>query len=109
MTRYLVGVILAVLAVPAWSGGWTPAVSITSAFTEDSDAIFVYTADPTVYTPGCYQGAWVFGTSTETRRARAYATALTAIAAGFKVSFWYTDTCAVYGFHTFSAIRIIPQ
>jgi nucleotide-binding universal stress UspA family protein len=105
--QVLVVLALMVGTVPAFAAGWTPAVSITSAFTEDSDAIFVYAADPAVYTAGCYPGAWVFSTASETRRARAWATALAAIAAGYKVSFWYTDSCAVYGFHSFSAIRIV--
>jgi hypothetical protein len=84
-------------------------MTISSAFTEDSDMIVIYTADATPYTPGCSGGNWIFNTTTDARRARAWATVLTAIAAGHKVSFWYGDSCTTWGYLSVMSVKIIPQ
>ena len=104
--------IIFTIAILAWCGsasaaGWTTPLTVTSAFTEDSDLVVAYTDGP-VYTTGCSQGAWVFQASTDPRRARVYATLLTAIAAGKKVSIWYTDTCSTWSYHTAMSIKIMP-
>jgi hypothetical protein len=96
-------------APASWAGGWTQPLTITSAFTEDSDMIVVYVAEPTTYTAGCAAGSWIFTGANDARRARVWAAVLTALTAGHKVSLWWNDSCATYGFHGFYAIRIVPQ
>ena len=90
----------------ASAAGWTAPLTVTSAFTEDSDLVVAYTDGP-IYTNGCSQGAWIFQASTDPRRARAYATLLAAIAAGKKISFWFADTCATWNYHLATSVRII--
>jgi hypothetical protein len=94
----------------ALAGGWTPPMTISSAFVEDSDLVVVYTSDTTAYIPGCGGGSWMFRvTSTDARRARVWATLLTAIASGQKVSFWYGESCAAWNYLEFSAVKILPN
>jgi hypothetical protein len=110
MKRLLISLLLAAFAATASAGNWTPPITVTSAFTEDSDILAVYTSDTTVYVPGCGGGTWMYSVaSPETRKARVWATILAAIAAGHKVSFWYQDSCATWGFHHFTAVKIVPQ
>lgn len=49
---------------------------------------------------------WGLVGDTDARRARMYATALAAIAAGKTVRFWYTDTCGLWGFHAAQSVMI---
>jgi hypothetical protein len=103
----MVAVALLSLAGRCWADGWTPELTITSAFTEDSDNVVVYTNDGGIYTPGCSANNRIFSaTASDARRSRVWATVLTAIATGQKLSFWYTSACATWGFHNFSAIKI---
>jgi hypothetical protein len=106
--------VLASIAVAALSSqalaAWTPPITISSAFVEDSDIIVLYTSDASVYTSGCAAGAWMFRvSSTDAKRARVWATVLAAIAAGNKISLWYGDACAPWNYHEFSSIKIIAQ
>jgi hypothetical protein len=109
MKRIVMGMVLAILSSQVCAAGWTPPLTITSAFVEDSDLIVVYTADSSAYTSGCGIGAWIFNTSSDARRGRVWATVLTAIAGGNKVSLWFGDSCTTWNFHAFTAIKIIPQ
>jgi hypothetical protein len=92
--------------VPANAAGWTPPLTVSSGFVEDTDLIVVYTADGTQYAPGCTANTWIIAGANDDRRARVWATILTALAAGKKVRFWYTDTCAVWTYHSATAVMI---
>jgi hypothetical protein len=90
----------------ARAAGWTAPVSIERVFTEDSDVVVFYTVGAPVYAAGCAANAWTFIGANEQRRARIYATLLTAVASGKKVSFWYQDTCGPWTFHSATAVQI---
>jgi hypothetical protein len=92
----------------ASASGWTPPTTIVSAYVEDNDLVIVQTDNQTTFTAGCTGGAWVFKLpSTDARRARVWATILTAIASGKQISFWYSDTCAILNYHEFVSVKII--
>jgi hypothetical protein len=89
------------------AAGWSEALTVDRAFTENSDAIVIYTSGGNgAYSSGCVTHHWVFTASSETRRARAWATILTALTTGQKIQFWFTDSCAVYSFHDSSALML---
>lgn len=83
----------------------TGEVTITSAFVEDSDALVVYTAGGS--NNGCIANAWVIYAANEDRRARLWATVLTALSLGKKVKFWFGGGCGAFGFHQASAVQIV--
>ena len=89
------------------ASGWTPPLTVSSAFTENSDLIVAYTADGSTYAGGCAANAWMFNADTDARRGRAYATLIAAIVSGKKIQFWYQDTCAAWGFHGASSVRLV--
>lgn len=84
---------------------WTGEMTITSAFAEDSDALVVYTAGGG--NNGCIANSWVIAAANEDRRARLWATVLTALSLGKKVKFWFSGGCGAFGFHQASAVQII--
>jgi hypothetical protein len=99
--------LLCLCAAPAaQAGSWTIPLTVERAFTEDSDLILIYTAGASQYTAGCTANHWIFVGANEARRGRAYATLLTAIASGKKVSFWVQDECASWAYHRVSAVQI---
>ena len=89
------------------AAGWTPALTVTEAFTENSDLIVIYTSDGGGYTSGCAANSWIFVADNDARRGRAYATVLAAIATGKKLQFWYADSCAVWGFHQATSVKLV--
>ncbi len=91
---------------PALASGWSAPITVERAFTENSDLIAIYTAEGSVYTPGCTQNAWLFRADSETRRARAWATILTALTTGQKVQLWFTDSCTTWSYHDVTAIML---
>jgi hypothetical protein len=108
MKTFMTLIVLLSLSGRCWADGWTPELTVTSAFTEDSDIIVVYTSDGGTYAPGCSANSWIFSiTASDARRSRVWATLLTAIATGQKLSFWYTNACATWSYHNFTSIKII--
>lgn len=99
-------IVTALGSVPANAAGWTPPLTVSSGFVEDSDYIVVYTANGTQYASGCATNAWMISGATDERKARAWATILTALASGKKVRFWYTDTCGAWTYHNATAVMI---
>ena len=91
---------------PSLAAGWTEPLTITRAFTEDSDHIVIYTSGGSQYTPGCSANTWIFVAATEERRARGWATILSALLAGKKLQFWVSDTCAVWSYHKATSVLI---
>jgi hypothetical protein len=89
------------------ASGWTAAMTITQAFTEESDMIVIYVSNSTPYGTGCDPGSWIFTGSTDARRGRVWATVLSALATGQKVQFWYSDTCSAWSYNSLSSIRIL--
>jgi len=96
-----------VLSQPAMASGWTPELTITSAFTEDSDILVIYTSGGSVYTPGCTANDWIFRASNEDRRGRAWATILSGLTTGMKIKFYYGDTCDSWNFHKATAVTLV--
>jgi len=82
-----------------YAAGWTPPLTVTRAFTEESDLVVVYTSDGGQYTPGCSVNAWILTMSTDARRGRAWVAILASLATGQKVMFWYNDTCSTWNYH----------
>jgi hypothetical protein len=83
---------------------WTGEMTITSAFVQDSDVLVVYTAGGG--NDGCAANAWVIVAANEDRRARLWATVLTALSLGKKVSLWFNGGCGTFGYHQASAVQI---
>ena len=94
------------LSSVAMAGGWTPPLTIASAFVEDSNLVIVYTSDGAQFTPGCVVNSWSFSTTTEERRGRAWATILSALMSKKKVRFWYADVCDVWNYHNVKSIMV---
>src|SRR5215471_14515456 len=70
------------LSSVSWADGWSEALTVTNVFTEgNTDYIVIYTtqASSTTYGSGCSKDHWVFTGDNDARRARAYATAMTAL------------------------------
>ena len=93
------------VAAPASAEGWTADLTISTAFTEDSDLLVVSTTDGIQSTPGCTINQWIINSASEERRARAWATVLTAIGTGKKIRFWTRNTCATWSYHD---VMIVP-
>lgn len=94
------------MAMPqAAQAQWTVEMTITQAFVEDSDALVVYTAGGG--NNGCIGNSWVIAAANEDRRARLWATVLTALSLGKKIKFWFSGGCGAFGFHQASAVQII--
>lgn len=106
MGRFFLVMLMLLTTGPAWASGWSPPLTVESAFTEDSDMIVIYTSDAGVYTPGCSQNAWVYRATTETRRARAWATVLAALTSGQELRLWYSDNCSSWSYHDATAIML---
>jgi len=81
------------------AAGWTPPLTVSRAFTEESDLVVVYTSDGGQYSPGCSVNTWILTMSTDARRGRAWAAILTALASGQNVMFWYNDSCSAWNYH----------
>ena len=111
MKRFLPFLLVGLAAIPFPSlcraGGWTPPLTVSSTFTEASDIIVVYTSDGSVYTAGCAANSWIFAADTDPRRARMYATILTAIATGKKIQFWYSDSCGTWSYHQATSVMLV--
>jgi hypothetical protein len=107
MKKLLMLLLMLALTGQAFADGWTPPLTVEKAFTEDTDNVILYTADGTVYTPGCNANNWVIVANSETRRGRAWAAILSALATGQKVQLWYTSACGVYGFHQAVAVMLL--
>lgn len=107
MKNIIVPTILLLFCQAVTASGWTGDLTVTSAFTEDSDNIVIATSGGGVYTSGCTANAWVFAASSDPRRAREYATVLAAIAAGKSIRFWFTDTCGIWGYHQAFSVMIV--
>lgn len=107
MKNIIVATILCLSCQTVMAAGWTGDLTVTAAFTEDSDFIVINTSGGGIYTSGCTANAWVFTGSTDARRAREYATVLAAIAAGKSIRFWYTDTCGIWGYHQAYSVMIV--
>src|SRR5688572_23207393 len=103
MKRILVAASTMLFALSAHAAGWSAPLTIDRSFTENSDLIVIYTLGGGVYSPGCESNTWIFVASSETRRARAWATILTAQANGQKVQLWFTDSCTTWSFHETTA------
>jgi len=94
------------MAMPqAAQAQWTVEMTITQAFVEDSDALVVYTAGGG--NNSCIGNSWVIYAANEDRRARLWATVLTALSLGKKIKFWFGGSCGAFGFHQASAVQII--
>jgi hypothetical protein len=92
----------------AQSSVWTPELTVTKAFTEASDLIVFYTSGAHSQTPNCSVNQWIYKIGPDARRNRVYATLLTAIATGKKISMWQNGaTCADWGFHEATAVMIV--
>jgi hypothetical protein len=89
------------------AASWTEPLTITQAFVEDSDHIVIYTSGGTQSTPGCAVNAWIFVATTDERRARAWATILSAQMGGKKIKFWVNDTCAAWDYHKATAVMLL--
>jgi hypothetical protein len=105
MNRILIASLF-LLAGAAHAAGWSAPLTIDRAFTEDSDMLVIYTVEGGVYTTGCLANTWIFRASSETRRARAWATILTAQATGQKVQLWFSDQCSTWSYHDTTAIML---
>jgi hypothetical protein len=105
--RKTIALLLLLTAGSSQAAGWSELLTVEKAFTENSDAIVIYTSGGNgAYSSGCVTHHWVFTASSETRRARAWATILTALTTGQKLQLWFTDSCAVYSFHDSSALML---
>lgn len=93
--------------MPANAAGWTEPLTITQAFVEDSDLVVIYTSGGIQSTSGCAANAWIFVAATDERRARAWATILSAQMGGRKIKFWVTDTCAAWDYHKATAVMLL--
>src|SRR5688500_14251459 len=100
-----VGIATLMMSSQVAQAQWTAEMTITSAFVEDSDAVVVYTSSGG--NSGCVANAWVFQMANEDRRARAWATVLTAMSLGKKVRLWFVGGCGSFGFHQVSAVEIM--
>jgi hypothetical protein len=110
-TGCFAAVLLLFLSSLSHAAGWSQPMTVTSAFTETDDLIVFSTSDPTVYTPGCIAGAFIFSTSsTDAQRARVWATLLTALATGQKIALWYSDACTTWSYHLATSVKLYsPQ
>lgn len=97
---------MAFSGAPAIAAGWTEPLTITAAFVEDSDLLVVYTSGGSQVTPGCTPNAWIVTAANDDRRARLWATILTALATGRKVILWRPDSCAAWNFHQATAVMV---
>ena len=108
MKKIILGAALVFSSMCTFAAGWTEPLTVESIFTEgNTDVIVIYTSGGVQNTNGCLANNWIFLTDNDSRRNRAYSTAMAALASGKKVSFWYTDTCATWSFHSATAIKII--
>ena len=107
LLRKMILAVAILFANNAYSAGWTPELTVSSAFTENSDLVVIYTSGGGAYTPNCSANAWIFVGDTDARRGRAYATIMTAIATGKKVKFWYGDVCAAWGYHQATSVMLV--
>jgi hypothetical protein len=106
--RIVLSVLLLLTCAVCRAAGWTPDLTVNSAFTEgNTDLLVVYTSNGTVYTSGCSANAWTFNADTDARRSRAYATILSALASGKKLRFWYSDTCGPWSYHNATSVMIV--
>jgi len=107
MLKSLITSTLLFAAGATHAAGWSEPLTVDRAFTENSDAIVIYTSGGNgAYSAGCVTHHWVFTANSETRRGRAWASILLALSTGQKVQFWFTDSCAVYSFHDSAAIML---
>ena len=106
MKPFIAGLAMMLVSISSHAAGWSAPVTIDRSFTENSDLIVIYTLEGGVYTPGCTANTWIFVANSETRRARAWATILTAQATGQKVQLWFTDTCTTWNYHEVSSIML---
>ena len=94
------------MAMPqAAQAQWTVEMTVTSAFVQDSDVLVVHTAGGS--NNGCASNSWVIVAANEDRRARLWATVLTALSLGKKISLWFNGGCGAFGYHQASAVHII--
>lgn len=107
MKNIIVATILMLCCQAVMAAGWSGDLTVTATFTEDSDLIVIATSGGGVYTSGCAANAWIFTTTTDARRARAYATILAALAAGKTIKLWYTDACTTWGYHEAKSVQIL--
>ncbi|MBT9494364.1 MAG: hypothetical protein IV107_18915 [Paucibacter sp.] len=105
--KLILAPLFALSAGLATASGWTEPLTIVSAFVEDSDYVIVYTSGGRQYVLNCGLNQWNFVANGEPRKNRAWATILTAIATGKKISFWYGDTCGVWGYHQATAVQLV--
>jgi hypothetical protein len=103
----MVAVIAVTTSTLAQAQTWSQEVTIAGAYTEDSDAIIVYTTGSPNYVSGCVTNSWSFTASTEERRARMWATILTALTSGTKVKFWVAGDCGAYSYHHATAVQLV--
>ncbi len=91
----------------AFAGGWSNLLTVERVFTEGkTDLIVIYTSGGIQRTDGCIANTWIFEADNESRRNRAYSTAMAAIASGKKISFWYADTCSARNYHGATSIQL---
>jgi hypothetical protein len=90
------------------AAGWTSEMSIVSLNTEASSDLVYLTVSPAVtYATGCDANNWMITSNTEARAQRFYSTLMSAMLAGKKVRFWYADTCATWGYHNATSVKIV--
>lgn len=110
MKRILIVMCMLILSLQANAGGWTEPLTVERAFTEaNTDIIVIYTSGGVENTPGCAANSWIFLADSEDRRNRGYSTAMAGLVSGKKVSFWYGDTCAAWGYHGATTIQLHKQ
>jgi hypothetical protein len=96
------------ISSPGYAAGWSGDLTVTSSFVEGtSDLIAVFTDGGSAYTSGCLANNWLITTTTDARRARVYATIMTALATGQKIRLWYTDTCATWSYHEATSVMLV--
>ena len=101
------GAVLALSIPSVAQANWTDPLTVNGGFVENSDMIVIHTLETTAYGgPGCVSTRYIFYAANDDRRARAWATVLTALTAGRKVRLWYSGSCTAWGYVDVTAILI---
>jgi hypothetical protein len=107
MNKTLVAMCLAFISTAASAAGWSGPLTVEYAFVENSDLVVIGTSGGVVYTQGCTANFWMFRADSDARRARGWATVLSALASGQRIRLWFNDTCGTWSYHDATSIMVL--